>query len=108
MSRRPAGAALPRRGIDSGLEFWNVGDRSLAEVWAVSPAFNAFRGTDFLPQPCASCERCEIDFGGCRSQAFLLTGDPRATDPVCHKSSVHDIVARAAEIHADTPYHYRR
>ena len=84
----PSGRVLPCHAAESipGLEFWNVREHSLADIWAHSPAFNAFRGTDFLPAPCASCERREIDFGGCRCQAFLLTGDARATDPVCHLS----------------------
>jgi pyrroloquinoline quinone biosynthesis protein E len=106
----PSGKVLPCHAAEtiSGLEFWNVQDHSLADIWTSSPAFNAFRGTDYLPEPCMSCERREIDFGGCRCQAFALTGDARATDPVCHKSPVHDLVVQAAEIHADEPYHYRR
>ena len=106
----PSGKVLPCHAAESipDLEFWNVRDRSLADIWASSPAFNAFRGTAYLPEPCASCERREIDFGGCRCQAFLLTGDARATDPVCHLSPAHDLVARAAETQTDAPYHYRR
>jgi pyrroloquinoline quinone biosynthesis protein E len=106
----PSGKALPCHAAESipDLEFWNVRDRSLEEIWTSSPAFNAFRGTAYLPEPCASCERREIDFGGCRCQAFLLTGDARAADPVCHLSSSHDVVARLAEIHVDGPYDYRR
>jgi pyrroloquinoline quinone biosynthesis protein E len=106
----PSGKVLPCHAAESipDLEFWNVRDRSLADIWASSPAFNAFRGTAYLPEPCASCERREIDFGGCRCQAFLLTGDARATDPVCHLSPDHDLVAKVAEIHTDAPYHYRR
>jgi radical SAM protein with 4Fe4S-binding SPASM domain len=75
----PSGRVLPCHAAESipGLEFWNVREHSLAEIWELSPAFNAFRGTDFLPEPCASCERREIDFGGCRCQAFLLAGDAR-------------------------------
>ena len=75
----PSGRVLPCHAAESipELEFWNVREHSLADIWANSPAFNAFRGTDFLPEPCASCERREIDFGGCRCQAFLLTGDAR-------------------------------
>ena len=88
--------------------FWNVRDHSLDDIWANSPAFNAFRGTDFLPAPCASCERREIDFGGCRCQAFLLTGDARATDPVCHLSPHHARVTELAAVQEDTPYAYRR
>ena len=106
----PSGKVLPCHAAETipGLEFWNVRDHSLADIWASSPAFNAFRGTDYLPEPCASCQRREIDFGGCRCQAFALTGDARATDPVCHLSPAHELVAGMAEIHADAPYVYRR
>src|SRR6266511_1673270 len=54
----------------TGLEFWTVRERSLANIWANSPAFNAFRGTEWMKEPCASCPRRELDFGGCRCQAF--------------------------------------
>jgi pyrroloquinoline quinone biosynthesis protein E len=105
----PSGRVLPCHAAESipGLEFWNVGEHSLGDIWAHSPAFNAFRGTDFLPAPCASCERREIDFGGCRCQAYLLTGDARATDPVCHLSPHHDRVAGFAAVQDDVPYAYR-
>ncbi len=62
---------------------------SLAEVWTDSPVMNAFRGNDWMPDPCRSCERKEQDFGGCRCQAFQLTGDAARTDPVCHLSPDH-------------------
>jgi pyrroloquinoline quinone biosynthesis protein E len=106
----PAGKVLPCHAAESipGLEFWNVREHSLADIWAASPAFNAFRGTAFLPEPCASCERREIDFGGCRCQAFLLTGDARATDPVCHLSPAHARVTELAAMQEDTAYSYRR
>ncbi len=57
------------------LEFWNVAEHSLDEIWYDSPAFNAYRGTDWMPDACQSCERKEIDWGGCRCQALMLTGD---------------------------------
>jgi pyrroloquinoline quinone biosynthesis protein E len=106
----PSGKVLPCHAAESipGLEFWNVRDRSLADIWALSPAFNAFRGTDYLPEPCQSCERREIDFGGCRCQAFALTGDARTTDPVCHKSPLHTRVAALAAAQEDVAYAYRR
>jgi pyrroloquinoline quinone biosynthesis protein E len=106
----PSGKVLPCHAAESipGLEFWNVRDRSLSEIWTTSPAFNAFRGTAFLPEPCASCERREVDFGGCRCQAFLLTGDARATDPVCHLSPDHGLVAELAGMQEDKAYDYRR
>jgi pyrroloquinoline quinone biosynthesis protein E len=55
----------------------------------------AFRGTDWMPDPCRSCDRRELDFGGCRCQAFQLTGDATRTDPVCHLSPDHGKVAEA-------------
>jgi PqqA peptide cyclase len=105
----PVGKVLPCHAAESitGLEFWSVREHSLAEIWHASPAFNAFRGTDWLPEPCKSCERREIDFGGCRCQAFALTGDARATDPVCHLSPQHALVEELAAVRADEPYSYR-
>jgi len=76
----------------TSLPIENVRRRSLAWIWDESPLFNRFRGTDWLPEPCRSCPRQTIDFGGCRCQAFLLTGDAGATDPVCHLSPDHAIV----------------
>jgi pyrroloquinoline quinone biosynthesis protein E len=73
----------------------SVREEPLARIWAESPLFESFRGTDWMPQPCHSCERRETDFGGCRCQAFLLTGDAARTDPVCHLSPDHGIVADA-------------
>jgi PqqA peptide cyclase len=70
----------------------NVRHRSLAWIWDESAAFNRFRGTDWMPEPCRSCPHQNIDFGGCRCQAFQLTGDAAATDPVCHLSPDHAIV----------------
>ncbi len=106
----PSGRVLPCHAAETipGLEFWNVREHSLADIWESSPAFNAFRGTDFLPEPCASCERREIDFGGCRCQALALTGNARATDPVCHKSPHHALVAGLAAVQEDREYDYRR
>jgi len=106
----PGGRVLPCHAAESipGLEFWSVRDHSLADIWANSPAFNAFRGTAWMQEPCQSCARRDIDFGGCRCQAFALTGDARATDPVCHLSPRHDEVPALAAIQADTPYAYRR
>lgn len=106
----PTGRVLPCHAAETipGIEFWNVRDRSLSEIWTSSPAFNAFRGTDFLPDPCRSCDRREVDFGGCRCQAYALTGDARATDPVCHLSPHHQKVAALAQQTADEPYAYRR
>jgi pyrroloquinoline quinone biosynthesis protein E len=82
----PAAHALP-------LPRANVREHSLAWIWTESPLFQRFRGTDWMPEPCRSCNRREIDFGGCRCQAFQLTGDAARTDPVCHLSPDHGIVA---------------
>jgi pyrroloquinoline quinone biosynthesis protein E len=106
----PSGKVLPCHAAEiiPGLEFWNVREHSLAEIWTASPAFNAFRSTDFLPEPCLSCGRREIDFGGCRCQAFLITGNARATDPVCHLSPDHARIAELAGVQQDATYDYRR
>jgi pyrroloquinoline quinone biosynthesis protein E len=69
----------------------------LAEIWERSPAFVAYRGTAWMPEPCRSCERREVDWGGCRCQAFLLTGDAGATDPACELSPHHEAVLCALE-----------
>ena len=99
----PSGRVLPCHAAESipGLTFWNVREHSLADIWARSPAFNAFRGTDFLPAPCATCERREIDFGGCRCQAFALTGDAANTDPACALSPLHETIFKEAEREAE-------
>jgi PqqA peptide cyclase len=106
----PIGKVLPCHAAESitGLEFWNVREHSLAEIWANSPAFNAFRGTAWMKEPCVSCPRREQDFGGCRCQAFALTGDAAAADPVCHLSRAHGLVAKLAAVTEDRGYSYRR
>jgi pyrroloquinoline quinone biosynthesis protein E len=85
-----------------------VREHALADIWQRSPAFNAFRGTDWMQEPCASCPRREADFGGCRCQAYLLTGDARATDPVCHLSPHHALVSELAAGQTEAAYDYRR
>jgi pyrroloquinoline quinone biosynthesis protein E len=106
----PSGRVLPCHAAEiiPGLEFWSVRERSLADIWVNAPAFRGFRGTDWMQEPCVSCPRREIDFGGCRCQAFLLTGDARATDPVCQLSPLHDRVAALAAVQDEVPYDYRR
>jgi PqqA peptide cyclase len=106
----PGGKVLPCHAAETipGLEFWNVRDHSLADIWANSPAFNAFRGTAWMKEPCVRCPRREQDFGGCRCQAFALTGDAAAADPVCHLSPQHDQVTNLAAIRRDEAYTYRR
>jgi PqqA peptide cyclase len=78
-----------------GLKFENVRERSLEKIWFESDAFCKFRGTDWLPEPCRSCSRKEKDFGGCRCQAFLLTGDAAITDPACSLSPRHQLITEA-------------
>jgi PqqA peptide cyclase len=106
----PAGKVLPCHAAESitGLEFWNVRDHSLADIWLNSPAFNAFRGTAWMKEPCINCPRREQDFGGCRCQAFALTGDAAAADPVCHLSPAHGLVAALSAVTDDSGYSYRR
>ena len=81
----PAGDALPCHAarVIPGLFFENVKTRSLREIWDHSAAFQKFRGEEWMQEPCRSCDRREVDFGGCRCQALLLAGDAAATDPVC-------------------------
>jgi pyrroloquinoline quinone biosynthesis protein E len=106
----PSGKVLPCHAAETipGLTFWNVTEHALADIWENSPAFRAFRGTDWMPEPCASCARRDIDFGGCRCQAFALTGDATATDPVCHLSPHHAEVEALAAQRSDDAYTYRR
>ena len=109
----PSGKVLPCHAAETitTLEFDNVRDRPLAEIWYEGAAFNAFRGTDWMAEPCRSCPRKTVDFGGCRCQAFALTGDARATDPACSLSPLHqDLVATAErEAHAAPPaFVYRK
>ena len=84
----PSGDALPCHAakVIPGLEFANVKENSLREIWESSPAFQKFRGQDWMQEPCKTCDRRTLDFGGCRCQALLLTNDPAATDPVCSLS----------------------
>jgi pyrroloquinoline quinone biosynthesis protein E len=113
----PDGTVLPCHAAASipQLTFEKFGDRTLAEIWRDSPAFNAFRGTDWMQAPCRSCERREIDWGGCRCQAMAIAGDASATDPACAKSPLHARMARlieeaqaSARIRRDEPFVYRR
>jgi pyrroloquinoline quinone biosynthesis protein E len=108
----PSGKVLPCHAAETipGLEFWSVKDRSLEEIWRQSPAFNAFRGTDWMLEPCRSCERREIDWGGCRCQALAIAGSAQEADPVCRKSPVHariEEIAAAEGREALGDYHYR-
>ena len=73
----------------------NVREHTLEWIWRSSPMFTAFRGTDWMPDPCRSCERREVDLGGCRCQAFQLTGDMTRTDPVCVLSPDRHLIDEA-------------
>jgi PqqA peptide cyclase len=97
----PDGDALPCQAASTipGLAFANVRERSLDWIWNESEAFQRFRGTAWMQEPCRSCplERQEQDFGGCRCQALRLTGDAAATDPVCRFSPEHERLVRARD-----------
>src|ERR1043166_377369 len=88
----PRGDVLPcpTAGEIKSLRFDNVRNHSLDWIWSESPAFNRFRGTEWMPLPCKTCEFREIDFGGCRCQAALITGNPAVTDPACELSPYRD------------------
>jgi pyrroloquinoline quinone biosynthesis protein E len=90
----PNGDALPCHAaqIIPGMHFDNLKDHSVREIWEKSEAFQKFRGEEWMPEPCKSCDRRARDFGGCRCQAFLLTGDATATDPVCSLAPEHSKV----------------
>jgi pyrroloquinoline quinone biosynthesis protein E len=77
------------------MKFSSVRDHDLAWIWSKSETFEAFRGTEWMADPCRSCPRKELDFGGCRCQAFALTGDAARTDPVCMHSPDHHLVQDA-------------
>ncbi len=87
----PDGSALPCHAAAQlpGLEFPNVKEHSIEQIWNGSEAFNKFRGFDWMQEPCRSCPEKEKDFGGCRCQAYMLTGDATNADPVCDKSPHH-------------------
>jgi pyrroloquinoline quinone biosynthesis protein E len=85
-----------------------VREHALADIWDNSPAFMAFRGTDWMQEPCRSSPKREEDFGGCRCQAFALTGDAAATDPVCHLAPERAHVTALTALQDDAPYRYRR
>lgn len=88
----PSGRVLPCHAAETipSLSFENVRENSLSSIWYESNAFNAYRGEDWMPELCRSCERKKVDFGGCRCQAMALAGDASATDPVCIRSPLRD------------------
>jgi len=101
LSVAPDGTALPCQGARMlpGLEFPKVTEHSVAWIWNESPAFNRFRGTDWMKEPCRSCPERDKDFGGCRCQAWLVAGDAAGADPVCglspHRALIDNIVDAA-------------
>jgi pyrroloquinoline quinone biosynthesis protein E len=110
MCINPAGEVMPchAAAVIPGLRFESVRDGTLEKIWRDSPAMNAFRGNDWMMEPCRSCPRKEIDFGGCRCQAFMLAGNAAEADPICRLSPHHGIVEsmRAASA-TDGPLIYR-
>ncbi|MGW4519722.1 pyrroloquinoline quinone biosynthesis protein PqqE [Amycolatopsis sp. NPDC004378] len=90
----PDGTVLPCPAASAiaTLELDNVRETPLAEIWYESSSFNAYRGEAWMSEPCRTCDRRGIDFGGCRCQAFLLTGDASAADPVCSRSPHREVV----------------
>ena len=96
----PSGKVLPCHAAESitGLQFESVrSNHSIAWIWQNSEAFNRYRGTGWMPEPCKSCEFREVDFGGCRCQAFALSGDAANTDPACTLSPLHETIFKQAE-----------
>lgn len=95
----PDGTALPCQAARNlpGIEFPNVRDHSVEWIWNESPGFNHFRGFDWMKDPCRTCPERFKDFGGCRCQAYALTGDPAAADPVCSLSPQRHLVDEAIE-----------
>ena len=108
----PDGQVLPCHAAQTipHLTFDRVQDRPLSEIWYEGAAFNAYRGTEWMQDPCRSCERKTVDFGGCRCQAMAVVGDAAATDPVCVKSPHHGALQAQAHAHSerdDAPLVYR-
>ena len=93
----PSGKVLPCHAAEvlPGLSFENVREKTLEWIWRDSSSFRRFRAEDWMQEPCRTCDRCSEDFGGCRCQAFLLTGDQNVTDPVCSLAPAHHLVETA-------------
>jgi PqqA peptide cyclase len=98
MTVTPNGTVLPcpAAAAITTLRFENVREHALSWIWTSSDSFNAYRGTDWMPEPCRSCDRRDIDFGGCRCQAFEVLGDAALTDPACVKSAHHQLMVQAS------------
>ena len=99
----PSGKVLPCHAAESitSLDFDNVKERSLQDIWDHSEAFEKYRGSDWMPARCRSCERREIDWGGCRCQAFAITGDAANMDPACEFSDHHEHLVNVALLESD-------
>lgn len=101
----PDGTALPCHSARSlPVQFPKVTEHSLKHIWYDSFGFNRYRGDDWMPEPCRSCDEKERDFGGCRCQAFLLTGDADNADPVCSKSQHHGMILDARRQAEEAPW----
>lgn len=109
----PAGKVLPCHACETipGIPIDNVRDKPLADIWLSGPAFQKFRGTSWMKEPCRSCDRRDIDWGGCRCQALAVTGDAANADPACALSAWHKEFADVAEKESaepPPPFVYRR
>ena len=95
----PTGMLTPchEAGEIPNLEFWSVMNKTVGECWSDAPGMQLYRGTTWMPEPCRSCPEREIDFGGCRCQAFRLLGDASRTDPSCSLSPDHDRIVAARD-----------
>ncbi|MFT4747308.1 MAG: pyrroloquinoline quinone biosynthesis protein E [Congregibacter sp.] len=94
----PDGSALPCHSAKMlPLTFPNVKEKSIRDIWRKDFSFNHFRGDSWMPQPCKSCDEKEKDFGGCRCQAYMMTGDMYKTDPACSKSPDHYLIQEAID-----------
>lgn len=101
----PDGTALPCHSARSlPVQFPKVTEHSLKHIWYDSFGFNRYRGDDWMPEPCRSCDEKDRDFGGCRCQAFLLTGDADNADPVCSKSAHHGLILDARREAEEAPW----
>jgi len=101
----PSGKVVPCHAAETipGLQFENVQRRSLRDIWLTSDAFQAFRGTHWMREPCRTCELRTRDWGGCRCQAFAFAGAAAEADPACAKSALHAAFTATAEREAGEP-----
>lgn len=100
----PDGTALPCHGARQlPIAFPNVRDHDLPHIWYESSSFNRYRGDGWMSEPCRSCDEKKKDFGGCRCQAYMLTGDASRADPVCGKSPDHGLIVNARKAAFEPP-----